>query len=97
MAMSDHVKNQITNARLPTGGTIPFIPELVKNKKGEDIVKKVTIEGGPKKGKKGYVDDQGRIWIRDRAHGDVPDHWDLQENGGKAGHTRVGDDGEPIP
>ncbi|MFL5245370.1 MAG: hypothetical protein ACJ8FY_25015 [Gemmataceae bacterium] len=75
---------------------MPFIPKLDKNKKGEPIIVKKTIQHGPKKGKKGYVDSSGKIWIRDRAHGDYPDHWDVQENGGKMGRTRVGDDGEPL-
>jgi len=76
---------------------MPFIPKLEKNKRGKLIIKKVTIQHGPKKGKKGYVDSTGKIWIRDRAHVNYPDHWDVQENGGKEGRTRIGDDGEPIP
>ena len=91
------IDKQIEKAGLPTGGSMPFIPKLDKNKKGKQIIKKGTIQGGPWKGKKGYVDSQGKIWIRDRAHGKYPDHWDVQENGGKKGRTRVGDDGEPIP
>jgi hypothetical protein len=77
------IDKQIEKAGLPTGGTIPFIPKLDKNKKGEPVIKKVMIQHGPKKGKKGYVDSNGKIWIRDRAHGRYPDHWDVQENGGK--------------
>jgi hypothetical protein len=91
------IDKQIKKAGLPTGGSVPFIPRLDKNKKGKPIIRKATIQGGPRKGKKGYVDTNGRIWVRDRAHGKYPDHWDIQENGGKKGHTRVGDDGEIIP
>jgi hypothetical protein len=90
------IEKQIEKAGLPTGGTIPFIPKLDKNKKGEPIIKKIMIQHGPKKGKKGYVDSKGKIWIRDRAHGRYPDHWDVQENGGEKGRTRVGNDGEQI-
>jgi hypothetical protein len=95
--LPEGIKKQIEKAGLPTGGSMPFIPKLGKNRKGEPIIKKATIQHGPRKGKKGYVDSEGKIWIRDRAHGDYPDHWDVQENGGKEGRTRVGDDGEPIP
>jgi len=91
------VEKQIRKAGLPTSGSMPFIPALDKNKKGMPIIKKATIQHGPRKGKKGYVDSQGKIWIRDRAHGKYPDHWDVQENGDNKGRTRVGDDGEPIP
>jgi len=93
---SAQIEKQIKKAGLPTGGSVPFIPQLDKNKKGKQIIKKAIIQGGPKKGKKGYVDTNGKIWIRDRAHGKYPDHWDVQENGGKKGRTRVGDDGEII-
>jgi hypothetical protein len=94
---TDHIDRQIQRAGLPIGGSTPFIPRLGRNRRGEQIIEKATIQGGPWKGKKGYVDSQGRIWIRDRAHGSYPDHWDVQENGGTAGRFRVGDDGEPIP
>lgn len=93
----DDIDKQILKAGLPTRGSMPFIPKLDKNKQGKQIIKKGTIQGGPRKGKKGYVDIKGKIWIRDRAHGRYPDHWDVQENGGAKGRTRVGDDGEPIP
>ena len=53
------IDKQIEKAGLPTGGTVPFIPKLDKNKKGEPIIKKVMIQHGAKKGKKGYVDSKG--------------------------------------
>ncbi|HET6880564.1 MAG TPA: hypothetical protein VFI31_10440 [Pirellulales bacterium] len=84
-------------AGLPTSGTMPFEPELDENRKGESIIKKALVEHGPKAGKYGYVDTQGRIWIKDRAHGTYPDHWDVQENGGRAGRTRVDLDGNVLP
>lgn len=91
------VEKQIKKVGLPLDGSIPFDPKLERNRKGKSIIKKATIPFGPKAGKRGYVDVNGNIWIRDRAHGKYPDHWDVQENGGKTGRTRVGDDGEPIP
>jgi hypothetical protein len=56
---------------------------LDKNRKGEDIISKATVQEGPKKGKKGFVDTNGRIWIKDRAHAGDPDHWDVQEDAGE--------------
>jgi hypothetical protein len=54
------------------------------------------VRHGPKKGKKGYVDREGRIWIKDRARDKYPDHWDVQENGGKKGRTRVDPNGNVL-
>ena len=42
----------------------------------------------PRSGKPGSVDDQGRIWIRDRAHAKLPDHWDVQIDDG-ADYIRI--------
>src|SRR5262245_47284259 len=81
---SDKVEKQIDKAGLPTTGTFPFEPKIEKNKVGEKIIAKSVIIHGPKKGKRGYLDILGRIWIKDRAHGDDPDHWDIQEDGGKS-------------
>jgi hypothetical protein len=82
-------------AGLPKGGSVPFIPQLDKSKKGEQIIRKATVTHGPKKGKKGYVDTKGRIWIKDRAHTGDPDHWDVQEDGGKT-YFRVDVDGDLL-
>lgn len=86
---SQKIDKQIKKAGLPTGGTMPFHPQLDKNKKGEPIIRKAAVQHGPKKGKYGYVDTKERIWIKDRAHGEYPDHWDVQEDAGKKGRTRV--------
>src|SRR5205823_7812029 len=64
--LPDKIKKQIEKAGLPTGGAMPFHPKLDKNQKGEPIIRKDTIQHGPRKGKKGYVDSKGKIWIRDR-------------------------------
>lgn len=93
---SDRIERQIEKAGLPKGGSVPFVPKLDANRKGEKIIRKEAIVQGPRKGKRGYVDSKGRIWIRDRAHGDYPDHWDVQEDGGEE-YFRVGDDGEMLP
>lgn len=90
------VRNQIKAAGLPTGGKHSFHPNLVKNRKGEEIIEKRPVTKGPKAGKRGYVDDQGRIWIKDRAHSNVPDHWDVQINEGED-YLRVDMNGEDIP
>jgi hypothetical protein len=77
------VIDQIANAGLPTGGQHPFKPRIVTNRKGEQIIDKRVIRKGKKRRKIGYVDEQGRIWVRDRAHAGLPDHWDVQLDGGK--------------
>jgi len=94
-SLPQKVKDQIQNAGLPTSGTYPFVPRIVKNKRNEDIIDKQKITKGPKRGKSGYVDDQGRIWIRDRAHASVPDHWDVQIDGGED-YFRVDQHGNAI-
>lgn len=90
------IDKQIDNAGLPRGGSVPFIPQLVKNRRGNPIIKKGTVQHGPKKGKKGFVDTQGRIWIKDRAHAGDPDHWDVQEDGGKK-YFRIDVNGNLLP
>ena len=62
------VLNQIQKAGLPTSGSKPFRTKLVKNKAGESIIDKAAIKSGSKKGKMGFVDEDGNIWIKDRAH-----------------------------
>jgi hypothetical protein len=89
------VLSQIAKAGLPTGGDHPFRPNLVKNLKGEDVIEKRAVKKGPKVGKKGYVDDQGRIWVKDRSHAGVPDHWDVQLKDGED-YFRVGLDGMEL-
>jgi hypothetical protein len=60
---------------------------------GEQVIEKRAVQSGPKAGKKGYVDDQGRIWVKDRAHAGLPDHWDVQSDGGD-NYIRVDLNGE---
>ena len=62
----DKLARPIQRAGLPTGGPVPFVPKLDQSRKGEEIVRKATVQHGPKKGKKGFVDTIGRIWITDR-------------------------------
>ncbi|HMC64312.1 MAG TPA: hypothetical protein VKI65_05180 [Gemmataceae bacterium] len=87
--------NQMTRAGLPTSGPTPFIPRLVRNRKGRLMIEKKAIREGPKKGKRGYVDHQGRIWIRDWSHAGVPDHWDVQLEGG-ADYVRIDMSGNEV-
>jgi hypothetical protein len=77
-------------------GNTPFIPQLDRNKRGKQVIKKGIVTHGPKRGKKGYVDDRGGIWIKDRAHAGEPDRWDVQEEGGKE-YFRVDLHGNPLP
>lgn len=87
--------DQIQNAGLPISGQHPFNPKLKTNQRGEQIIEKKAVGKGPKRGKRGYVDDQGRIWIKDRAHADVPDHWDVQIDDGED-YIRVDQNGGAI-
>lgn len=75
---------------------IPFQPQLAKNKRGENIIEKAKVTTGPIRGKRGYVDQQNRIWLRDYAHAGLPDHWDVQNDQG-ATYFRVDMDGNLIP
>jgi hypothetical protein len=86
---------QIGKAGLPTGGLYPFDPSLITNRNGDPIIEKIAVQKGPKQGKKGYVDTQGRIWIKDRAHAGLSDHWDVQIGGGE-GYIRVDLNGNLI-
>jgi hypothetical protein len=95
--LSEKVLEQVSKAGLPLEGEFPFEPLLTTNRRGESIIQKVQITHGPKQGKFGYADTQGRIWIRDHAHGDYPEHWDVQENGGSTGYTRVDLQGNVVP
>jgi hypothetical protein len=90
------VDRQIAKAGLPTNGTIPFVPQLDLNRRRDEVIRRETVQHGLKKGKKGYVDTTGRIWVKCRAHGHVPDHWDVQLEGG-ADYVRVGLDGNELP
>ena len=92
---SPKIDRQIRKAGLPTAGQVPFRPELGKNRKGEPVIMKTAAVHGPKAGKRGYIDDQGRIWVKDRGHAGVPDHWDVQIDDGQD-YVRVGMDGNPI-
>ena len=94
-ALSQKVQDQIRRAQLPQSGEVPFIPKLSTNRRGQQIIEKAEVRFGPKKGKIGYLDASGRIWIRDRAHANDPDHWDVQIEDG-IDYIRVGLNGEPL-
>jgi hypothetical protein len=44
---------QIRKAGLPTEGQYPFKPKLIKNRRGELIIKKDIVQHGPKRGETG--------------------------------------------
>jgi hypothetical protein len=90
------VQEQMTRAGLPTAGTVPFVPRLITNRRGDAVIEKAEVMHGPKKGKRGYVDTQGRIWIKDRAYAGDPDHWDVQIDAG-LDYFRVDLDGDLLP
>lgn len=61
------------------------------------IVERAEAFGAPsaQAGRMGWVDLDGRIWLRDRAHAGLPDHWDVQEDKG-ATYFRVDNDGNLL-
>ena len=93
--LPQRIIDQIRKVGLPTGGLHPFEPKVSKNRNGESVIEKRAVGKGPKRGKRGYVDDRGRIWIRDRAHSHVPDHWDVQIADADD-YFRVDDDGNEL-
>ena len=95
-ALPQKIIDQMAKAGLPTSGTHSFVPKLTTNRQGEPTIEKLPIAIGPKAGKRGYVDVQGRIWIKDRAHSGLPDHWDVQINGGEE-YFRVDQHGNVLP
>lgn len=80
----EKIKQQIANAGLPLTGNVPFEPRIRTNRRGQKEIKKAEVKNGPKKGHMGYVDLQGRIWVKDHAHSGKPEHWDVQIDGGKS-------------
>ena len=87
--------DQILKAGLPTAGNIPFVPKLAKSRRGDVIIEKADVRTGPKKDKRGWVDVHDRIWIRDRGHAGLGDHWDVQIDGGDS-YIRVDDLGNEV-
>lgn len=98
--LPDKIREQMAKAELPQTGAMPFKPKLVRNRRGEPTIKKATAPNRPKSKKneesKGYVDEQDRVWVRDPAHAGLPEHWDVQIEGGTT-YIRVGLDGNIIP
>lgn len=90
------IAEQMKKAGLPSAGKHPFKPRITTNRRGEHIIEKKAVAKGPKKGKRGYLDEDGRIWIKDRSHAGLPDHWDVQVNDGEE-YFRVTDSGDDIP
>jgi hypothetical protein len=96
METTPKIKAQMSKAGLPQGGSFPFRPELRMNASGKVIIDTADVKLGPKRGKRGRVDEQARIWIRDQAHAGLPDHWDVQIDGGSS-HIRVDMNGNVLP
>jgi hypothetical protein len=72
---------KIAELQLPTGGTVRFVPKVIK-KNGKLQIERAeaTAAKGNARGKSGWLDVEGRIWIRNYAHAGYPDHWDVQIN-----------------
>jgi hypothetical protein len=87
--------DQIRKAGLPLNGPHPFKPSLARNRQGEPVIVKKAPSKGPKQGKRGYADDQGRIWIKDYGHAGLPDHWDVQIDDGDD-YIRIDQNGNDL-
>ena len=94
--LSEKIRAQLEKAGLPRTGQVPFNPLLATNRRGEPVVVRRFPAEGPIRDQKGWVDQDGLIWVRDRAHADVPDHWDVQIGGG-LDYFRVDDAGNRLP
>jgi hypothetical protein len=77
-SLPQKILDQMKRCGLPETGSCPFQPKIVTNQRGDPIIEKRSPAKGTKSGKKGFVDDQDRIWIRDHAHAGYPEHWDVQ-------------------
>ncbi len=86
------VNNIIEGKGLPTSGKNKFDPKIVSNRKGQQVIATKEVDCGPKGIKKGFVDKEGNVWVKDTAHGNVPEHWDVQMPDGS--YDRVGLDGK---
>lgn len=93
--LPERVIERIEKEKLPMDGQTPFIPKVRANRRGKPDLVMAPVKHGPKKGEKGFVDSEGRIWIRDSAHAGYPEHWDVQVDEGKD-YFKVGDDGDPV-
>ena len=92
---NEKIDRQIEKAGLPCVGPVPFVPLLGQNTNGRPVIQKAAVTHGPKRGKIGYVDSTGRIWVKDRAHAGDPDHWDVQVDGGVE-YFRIDLHGRPL-
>ncbi len=95
-ALPSKIIDQMAKAGLPSSGPHPFNPKLVRNRQGDQVIEKKAVTKGPKRGKRGYVDDQGRIWIKDAAHAGLPEHWDVQIDDGD-NYVRIDPTGNELP
>ena len=94
--LTPRVQGQLAKAGLPSTGSTPFLPALGSDSRSRQALLRAVLLFGPKAGQIGYLDTSGRILIRDRAHAGLPDHWDVQENGGLT-YFRVDDSGTIVP
>ena len=94
--LPDKVKKQIAKQKLPRNGDEPFKPRLRSNRREQQVLERKKVLLGPKKGEVGFVDIQGRVWVKDAAHANLPEHWDVQIDDGK-GYLRIDLDGKRLP
>lgn len=93
--LPEKVIKQMEKAGLPVGGTHPFRPKITTNQRGDPIIDRAAPAVGPKRAKCGWVDEQGRIWVKDPAHAGLPTHWDVQIDDGRD-YIRIDLHGEEV-
>ena len=94
-ALPQKIIDQMNKAGLPLSGPHPFKPKLTRNRHGVLLIERRAVARGPKRGKRGYVDEQGRVWVKDRAHAGLPDHWDVQIDDGDR-YVRIDQGGNEL-
>jgi len=92
---STKISNQIQKKGLPTSGQTPYKAKYRVNKAGNLELQRGAPKYGPKVNEVGFVDENGRIWIKEGAHAGYPEHWDVQVDEGR-NYFRVGLDGNPV-
>lgn len=76
LEVTEKLIGQMTKAKLPyLKGSVPYIPKLKRNDRAEVEVVKVETPRGF-----GWTAQDGKIWIRGRAHAGYPNHWDVQDS-----------------
>lgn len=80
--LPETVQQQMLRYELPVIGNVAFQPALVgsKNIDGGMAIQTTAIESGPHEGRIGFVDIDGRVWVRVRSQSTDFKFWHVQTN-----------------